>query len=140
MTQDSTSHVSNILRTWFAIHFIADLVFAIPLMIAPVTTLTMVGWSPDAVDPLSTRLVGSALMGIGIESLLGRNANDHVYLAMLNLKSIWSLSATVGILLSLLEWGDQAPWGGWMFFGIFLSFSTVWNLYRIKLKVALSVE
>lgn len=135
MTQNPTSPiVPPALRGWFVFHFYADIVFAIPLMIAPVMTLELFGWGPEPVDPLSARLAGSALMGIGIESLLGRNADGDVFLSMLKLKSIWSFSASLGIGLSLWEWGAQAPWGAWGFFAIFSSFCVLWNYYRISLQ------
>ena len=56
------------LRTWFVIHFIADYAFGLPMLIAPVWTMTLFGWI--IIDPATTRLVGAALLGIGGESLL----------------------------------------------------------------------
>ena len=75
------------LRTWFVIHFVTDMLFAIPLLLAPVFTMTLFGWT--TIDPATTRLVGAALLAIGIESYLGRNASAAVFEAMLNLKIIW---------------------------------------------------
>jgi hypothetical protein len=60
-----------------------------------------------------------------------RNANWGTYRAMLNLKIIWSLSAIVGIGLSIL---DGAPPMAWGFLAIFGSFSAIWIWYRIKLS------
>ncbi len=57
--------VPNSLRTWFVIHFIADMLFGIPLLFFPEFVLPLLGWG--VVDPISTRVVGAALMGIGIE-------------------------------------------------------------------------
>jgi len=65
--------VPKSLRVWFVIHFVADLLFALPLFFAPVFTLKLFGW--ETVDPATSRLVAAALFGIGIESLLGRNAS-----------------------------------------------------------------
>jgi hypothetical protein len=118
------------LRTWFVIHFIADYLFGIPLLLAPVWTLTLVGWSH--VDPATTRLVGAALLGIGGESLLGRNASLETFKAMLNLKIIWSLTAIFGISMSIIE---GAPLMSWGFLGIFVTFSAIWVYYRIKIRV-----
>ena len=74
--------ISKGLRTWFVIHFAVDIVFAIPLLVAPAAFLTFLGWT--AVDPYAARLVGAALMGIGIESYLGRNAGVEAFQGMLN--------------------------------------------------------
>ena len=44
--------------------FIADIVSAVPLFIAPVYCLELLGWpSPD---PVATRMVAAALFGIGL--------------------------------------------------------------------------
>lgn len=116
------------LRRWFVIHFIADVVSAVPLFVAPEWFLGQLGWS--AVDPISTRLVAAALFGIGIESYLGRNAGIEAFRAMLNLKVIWSATAAVGVLWSQLDGGPPAGWG---VFAIFAGFHLVWLRYRLLL-------
>lgn len=113
------------LRTWFVVHFVADLIFAIPLLVAPEAFLGRLGW--PAVDPISARLVGAALMGIGVQSLLGRKEEPQVFRAMLNLKIIWSGTASIGILVSMLQGG---PTMGWAFLGIFVAFNGLWVYYR----------
>ena len=132
-SKSQISYVSPLLRMLFVIHFVADLLFAIPLFFAPQWTLLQFGWLEAQIDPLTTRLVACALFGIGIESLLGKDADDHVYLAMLNLKSIWSMSACIAIAWSIAEWQD-VPWGAWLFLGIFTTFCLIWNTYRALLK------
>lgn len=117
------------LRSWFVVHFVADMIFAVPLFLAPRTILGLFGWTE--IDPLSTRLVAAALFGIGIESLLGRNADRATFRAMLNLKLIWSSTATIGILWSVLEGG---PAMGWVFVAIFASFFTLWATYRFRIS------
>ena len=121
--------VPNSLRTWFIIHFYADMIFGIPLLLFPELIMPMLGWT--ALDPISTRVVGAALMGIGVESYLGRNANIEVFRAMLNLKVIWSSSAILGIGLGLWQGGASA---GWLFLGIFVIFWFVWVYYWRKLR------
>jgi hypothetical protein len=121
--------VPKSLRTWFVIHFIADYLFGLPLLIAPVWTMTIFGWI--TIDPVTTRLVGAALLGIGGESLLVRNATIEIYRAMLNLKIIWSLSAILGILLSILDGSPPLAWG---FLAIFAGFSILWIGYRFQLR------
>ncbi|MFC1891844.1 hypothetical protein ACFLZT_05570 [Thermodesulfobacteriota bacterium] len=120
--------VPNSLRVWFVVHFAVDIIFAIPLLLVPEFTLSVLGWT--TVDPMLSRLVGAALMGIGLESLLGRKATVQVFRAMLNLKIIWSLSAIFGIGLSLIQGG---PIMGWIFLIIFAAFCCLWTHYRIKL-------
>jgi hypothetical protein len=121
--------VPNNLRTWFVIHFAADMLFGIPLLIVPELVMPLVGW--NVIDPIATRVVGAALMGIGIESFLGRNASIEVFRAMLNLKVIWSSSAILGISLGLWRGGAKA---GWLFLGTFVIFWAVWLRYWYLLR------
>ena len=136
-----SSIVPSSLRTWFVVHFITDIVFAIPLLIDPQWTLSLLGWPPDAVDPINARISASALMGIGVESWLSRDAAVEVYRAMLSLKSIWSVCACTSVFWVMVSTSlEEPPWGGWLIFGIFLSFSGVWNYYRIKLSQVDSIR
>ena len=122
--------VPNSLRTWFVIHFVMDMLTGIPLLFFPEAVMPLLGWT--TVDPIATRVVGAALMGIGIESYLGRNASIEVFRAMLNLKVIWSSSAILGIGLGIWKGG---PTAGWLFMGIFVIFWVVWVYYWRKLKL-----
>lgn len=126
---ESTPDVPAALRTWFVIHFVADILFAAPLLIAPVAFMQAFGW--EAVDPITARLVGAALVGIGVESLLGRNKGVEAFLTMLRLKILWSGTATVGILVSMLQ---GAPTMGWAFFGIFAVFNGIWTYWFLRLR------
>ena len=121
--------VPKSLRTWFVIHFVADMLTGIPLLFFPEAVMPMLGWA--AVDPIASRVVGAALMGIGIESYLGRNASIEVFQAMLNLKVIWSSSAILGIGLGIWKGGPSA---GWLFLSIFAIFWVVWVYYWGKLR------
>ncbi|MBA3462323.1 MAG: hypothetical protein H0T46_20340 [Deltaproteobacteria bacterium] len=121
--------VPDRLRWWFVVHFVLDVVAAVPMFVAPTQLLGWLGW--PAVDPIATRLVAAALFGIGIESLLGRNAGVEAFRGMLNLKIIWSATAALGVLWSQLEGGHVAGWG---VFAIFASFNVLWTRYRILLS------
>ena len=124
-----TDPVPTGLRTWFVIHFVADMLFGAPLLFFPRSLLPFLGWT--TYDPLTSRLVGAALMGIGLESLLGRNASAETFRAMLNLKIIWASSAIFAIAAALFE---GAPVMAWAFLGIFVIFWVVWVYYRAKIK------
>ena len=117
------------LRSWFVVHFWADVLFAVPLFIAPRQFLGLLGW--PCVDPLATRLVAAALFGIGIQSLLGRSEGIETFRAMLNLKIIWSATATIGLIWSQFQGG---PVLGWAFVAIFAAFLALWLRYRMLLR------
>jgi hypothetical protein len=121
--------VPTSLRAWFVIHFVADLLAAIPLFFAPETVLGWLGWT--VVDPVATRAVAAALFGIGIESYLGRNGTMESFQGMLRLKVIWSAMAALGTLWSLLR---GAPPAAWAVFGIFAAFHAVWLRYLLLLR------
>jgi hypothetical protein len=124
----SDERVPRSLRRWFVVHFAADMLFAVPLMVAPQFTLGLFGW--QVVDPVTTRLVAAALFGIGIQSLLGRNETREAFLGLLNLKIIWSMTAVLGFSIGLVQ---GAPFGVWVFLGVFTAFSALWWYYRITL-------
>lgn len=117
------------LRRWFIVHFIADVVVAIPLLGVPTTFLRTLGWM--AIDPIAARMVGAALAGIGVESFLCRNDSVEVFRAMLRLKCIWSGVAVLGVSLSILQ---GAPASAWAVLAVFLLFAIVWNYYRLRLR------
>lgn len=125
--------VPNSLRNWFVVHFFADIIFAIPLLLFPHTFLTALGWYATF-DPVTPRLVGAALLGIGIESLLGRNASLEVFRSMLNLKIIWSGSAIIAFLLAIFSSSVANPPIVYLCLGIFTAFCGVWSYYRYVLR------
>ena len=124
-----TEPVSSSLRRWFIVHFVADMLVAVPLFIAPKAILGLLGW--PCVDVAMTRVVAAALFGIGIQSLLGRDDSKSAFLAMLRLKLIWSSFAIVGIFISLLQGAPKAAWG---FLVVFIGFSAVWWRYWVQLR------
>lgn len=123
--------IPNGLRTWFVIHFVADMLFGIPLLFFPHLLLPLLGWT--TYDPLTSRLVGAALMEIGLELLLGRNADADTFRAMLNLKVIWASSALFAIGAGIAE--GAAPIA-WIFLIVFFVFWCVWVYYRMALREA----
>lgn len=125
----NTGHIPTGLRTWFVIHFVVDILFGIPLLMFPQVVLGLFGWT--TYDPIMTRLVGAALLGIGIESLLGRSASVETFRAMLNLKVIWASSALFAIGAGIIE---GAPATAWVILGIFFLFWCVWVYYRLALR------
>ncbi len=117
------------LRRWFVAHFVADILFEIPLLIAPRRFLGALGWVE--IDPVSTRLVGAALFTIGVRSFLGRNDNRAAYRAILSLKVLWATCATVGLVLALF---DRAPLTSAAFIPVFVGFGAAWGYYAWKLS------
>jgi hypothetical protein len=121
--------VPRALRRWFVAHGVVDWVFALPLLVFPETFLGALGW--PVVDPMAARGVAAALVGIGTQSLLSRNAGAAVYREMLSLKILWSSTATLGFAWTVLTAGPRV---GWVFVVIFALFSGLWTYWRRRLR------
>jgi len=87
------------------------------------------GW--NHVNPITSRLVGAVLLGIGVESLLSRNASVEVFKALLSLKIIWAIGAIIAIGLGIAAGGPPLAWG---FLAVFVVFLYVWLYYYQKIK------
>src|SRR5258708_6295178 len=121
--------VPRTLRTWFVVHAVVDLLAAVPLLAVPELVLRRLGWT--CVDPVSARLVGAALLAIGGQSFLGRDAGVEVYRAMLHLKVIWSFTAAASLFVAI---GAGAPPAAWAFLSIFIGFAGVWVHHAIRFR------
>src|SRR4051794_15589673 len=121
--------IPQTLRRWFAVHAFVDVVLALPLLFAPAAFLHALGWT--AIDPVTARLVGAALLGIGVASWMGRNEGADAFRVMLNLKLVWSASAIVGLVISV---GEGAPPFAWGVLSAFIAFFGVWFHYRVRMK------
>ncbi|MBI9101096.1 MAG: hypothetical protein JEY99_01680 [Spirochaetales bacterium] len=124
--------IPKVLRNWFVVHFAADILFALPLFLVPVRTLTLLGWK--TVDPISARMTAAALFGIGIESLLSRNAGVGSFRTMLSLKIIWSLVAVIGLFTGLVTGVFGYPIVGVILLSIFVLFNTLWVYWFVRIK------
>lgn len=123
-----SAEVPKSLRVWFMVHFIVDMIFAIPLMVNPVWFLGLFGF--NLIDPLTARLVGAALIGIGGESFFMNKKGIESYHVLLTLKILWSVSAVVAIGLSIFQGGPKSEW---LFLAIFFVFSIIWIYYKRRL-------
>jgi hypothetical protein len=121
--------VTPALRIWFLVHGIIDLIVGIPLLVAPEPLLRALGWT--CVDPAATRVVGAALLAIGGQSLLSRNASVEIYRTLVQLKVIWSLAAATGLLIAVGAGSPPAAWGA---LSIFIAFAGVWLHHAIRFR------
>ncbi len=122
----------NTLKILFFIHFVIDVLIAIPLFIIPEVFLKALGW--QVIDPVAARLVAAALFGIGIESLFIKNSGLESFGGMLNLKIIWSGAAMVGIGISIFQNAQNNQMFLWMTLLIFLIFNLIWIYWKVRLN------
>lgn len=122
-------NIQKSLRAWFVIHFVADMIFGLPLLFMPAQTLALFGF--ETAETLTARLVGAALIGIGGNSLFMRKKGKEEFKTMLTLKIIWSSAAIIAIVLSIIEKMLPALWA---FLSIFIIFNGVWTYHLRNLK------
>lgn len=117
--------VPGSLRRWFVFHGVVDALFAVPLFLAPGTTLSALG-VPGG-DPLLGRMVAAALVAIGGHSLRMRRADVSAYRAMLDLKLLWS-----GAAMAALLFGGSMSGPLRAVFLLFFVFFCVWARFRFR--------
>jgi hypothetical protein len=122
-------NIQHSLKIWFIIHFIVDMLFGIPLLLVPNWFLTL--FHLPVTELLFPRLVGAALIGIGVNSLLMHRAGVTAYQSMLNLKIVWASAAILAIVLTLLT---KTLLILWVILITFIIFLTVWIYYRVKMR------
>src|SRR5579872_2723176 len=100
--------VDDSVRKGFVVHFFANVAVALVLLLAPEEVLPFLGWT--VVDPITPRLLGAALMGVGIQSFLNRwgvgtsLGRWDLYLerpTLLSLTIVSSVTAIVGLVLAI---------------------------------------
>ncbi len=121
--------VPKSLRIWFLLHFIADLFFAIPLILFPKIILNVLEINSTAI-PLA-RLVGAALVGIGGASFFSYKKSKESYNILLTLKILWSITAILGLIVSIVQGSSKLLW---IVVSAFSIFAIVWIYFKIKLK------
>jgi hypothetical protein len=132
-TKKNSVPVENLvwLERWFVIHFMIDVAVGLPLLIAPQLVLNLIGF--ETAKSWMARIIAAALMGIGVESWLGRKASKEGYFGMLRLKIIWSGAVVMGLVMSLLS-GEIDLLRGGIMMGIFMAFNLVWVYWLLKLR------
>ena len=121
--------VPNALRTWFKIHFLVDMIFAMPLFLAPVWVLSQFGLT--TIDAVTPRLVASAMFAIGGTSLYAHKKGAEVFDTLLTLKIIWSSLAIIALLIALYEGAPKSIWGPTL---TFVFFCCLWVYYKRKIN------
>ncbi|MBT4824122.1 hypothetical protein HN695_04945 [Candidatus Woesearchaeota archaeon] len=129
MPKKTINSIPKSLRIWFLIHFIVDIIFAIPLIFFPERFLALFGIL--AVETVTPRLVGAALVGIGGASFFVRNKSKESYDIMLTLKILWSSAAIIALLVSSYV---GAPKAIWYITGTFAVFSAIWWYYKLRIR------
>lgn len=117
------------LKALFLIHCVVAILIGAPLLIAPGQFLGASGWAP--IDPLLSRVLGAALLGLAWGSFRGWRATDRSQVTvLLELEAIFAILASVGLLRHLLvaNW----PLMVWGTFAVFAAFAVAWTLALVR--------
>ena len=117
------------LRHWFIAHAALHVVCGLPLLVCPELLLPRVGWT--VVDPAMSRLVGAALLAIGVQAWRSRNAGLDVYRALLGLNVVWSAMVIVGMAVAI---GHGAPSAAFVVMSASLALCGVWSHHAIRFR------
>jgi hypothetical protein len=121
--------MSKALKVTFLVHAFVALGFGVPLLLAPGRFLGLFGWEP--VDPLMSRLLGSALLALAWGSWQGWRATERAQVnTLLEMEVVFTVLGSAGLLRHLLIAGY--PWYVWMIFVILAAFAVAWVIFLFK--------
>jgi hypothetical protein len=125
------------LRTLFLVHAVVAVVFGLPLLIVPGRLLTWVGWAP--IDPIVSRLLGAAMLGLAWSSFRGWLATERARVALLvELEAVYTVLACVGLLRHLLV--ARYPLVPWLVFAMYLGFALAWMYFVVRVALRAEAE
>lgn len=123
--------MKTILKVEFYVFGLLCLIPGGLLLLAPGRFLGAIGWAP--IDPLLSRLLGSALLGMVWMVWRGTQRKDrHLIFSLVELFFIFTLLGSVGLLRHLLiaNW----PFKVWALFAVLAIFSLIWVSAWLSLK------
>ena len=138
--------VSNTVRLVFLIHAVIGLIFGLGLLLIPGRSLSLLGWVPQwvqlpnsdlsipgqtFVDPLVTRLLGAALLGLAYLSFRcwqDISRSWRAALPILEFEAIYCALSVAAFIISLFTIDRAMPVAGWVIALIFLVFFLLWGL------------
>ena len=121
--------VPTMLRKWLVFHFYFDYAVAIPIFFGAEQIAV---YFPDyPLDTVALRIVAAALFGIGFSSLQASSLDYDNMVKKLRWAVIWSGTAWIGVLISLVNDGHPL---NWPVFFTFVLFNFLWTYYAVKLN------
>lgn len=107
------------LKLTFLIHFFIGILFGIIYMIFPDFFFTLIGWTYN--DPVATRVLGAAMTGFAISSLLAWRETDWLKVKIIvQMEMVWLVLGTVMLFISAFIFFP--PIFIWFIIALFLAF------------------
>jgi hypothetical protein len=121
--------MSKSLRYTFIVHAIVAFVLGAALLLAPGRSLGLFGWAP--VDPLLSRVLGAALLGLAWSSWRGFRAAERTQVAYLvEMEAVFCGLACVGIVRQV--WGHYYPYYVWTMLAVLALFAVAWLYHLVR--------
>jgi hypothetical protein len=121
--------VPTMLRKWLVFHFYFDYAVAIPIFFG--AEQIAIYFPEYPLDTVALRIVAAALFGIGFSSLQASSLDYDNMVKKLRWAVIWSGTAWIGVLISLVNDGHPL---NWPVFFTFVLFNFLWTYYAVKLN------
>jgi len=119
--------MSRALKVTFVVHGIVAVVIGAPLLLAPGRFLGWIGWAP--VDPLISRLLGAAILGLGWSSFRGLGALPGERRILIETELAFTVLGCAGLLRHMLKW--TYPWFVWLTFAVLAAFAVAWAVQLV---------
>ena len=97
------------------------MIVVIPLLFFPETILNLLNLTGVEM----ARIVGAAFLGIGLASFFTKKKDYDI---MLTLKILWSITAMIGLIISIFAGAYKL----WPVLVIFVIFNLVWVYYKVE--------
>jgi len=122
--------MSTFLKVLFLIYAVIAFIFGAPLLLAPGKFLGVFGWAP--VDPLLSRLLGAALLGMAWSSLRSFRLSERSQARLvIETNLIFCALGSLGFLRHLTA-ADYYPFMVWFVFGLLVVFTLAWLIALLK--------
>ena len=127
--------MSKALRVTFLVHGIVFALVGVQLLLVPGIALTILKWAP--IDPIITRLLGAALLGMAWSSFRGWRATERSQVALvLETAAVFASLGCVGLLRHLLV--SRWPIMLWIVFAVLFAFAVAWIVLLVRRTKGLS--
>ena len=119
MKSNMQEKISKWLKLTFLIHFFIGIIFGIIYMIFPDFFFSLIVWTYN--DPVATRLLGAALTGFAVSSLLAWRETDWIKVKLIvQVEMAWLVLGNVMLFISAFVFFP--PISIWFVIALFLAF------------------
>lgn len=121
--------MSKYLKILFPVHMVVAAILGVLFLVIPGRFLGWFGWAP--VDPLLTRVLGAALLGLAWGSFRGwRSDNPAQARVLIELDAVFCTVGALGLLRHLVI--ANYPYYVWLLFGGLALFAIAWIVALVK--------